>query len=239
MHYLQRLAGQMRSAIEKYNMIQPNDSIMVGVSGGKDSVALLAGLSSLRSYYPKPFSLKAVTLDPCFDGVETDYSPIAQLCDSLEVDYQIERVPLGELLFGEQKQQNPCSLCARIRRGVLHNASLAADCNKIALGHHFDDAVETFFLNLLNGGRIGCFSPVTFLDRKKITLIRPLVFVEERDVSAAVRQEGLPIVKSRCPVDGCTARQDIKLLIRSLEKDYKHLRTKVLGAMQRSGLDGW
>lgn len=239
MHYMQRLAGQMRSAIEKYKMIDPGDSIMVGVSGGKDSVALLAGLSSLRSYYPKPFSLKAVTLDPCFGGEQTDYSPIAQLCDTLEVPYHVEHVPLGELLFGEQKQQNPCSLCARIRRGVLHNASLAAGCNKIALGHHFDDAVETFFLNLLNGGRIGCFSPVTFLDRKKITLIRPLIFVEERDVSAAVRQERLPIVKSRCPVDGCTARQDVKLLIRSLEKDYKHLRTKVLGAMQRSGLDGW
>lgn len=239
MHYMQRLAGQMRSAIEKYNMIESGDSIMVGVSGGKDSAALLTGLSSLRSYYPKPFSLKAVTMDPCFEGEEADYSPISQLCERLEVPYHVERVPLGQLLFGEEKQQNPCSLCARIRRGVLHNASLAAGCNKIALGHHFDDAVETFFLNLLNGGRIGCFSPVTFLDRKKITLIRPLIFVEERDVSAAVRQESLPIVKSRCPVDGCTARQDIKLLIRSLEKDYKHLRTKVLGAMQRSGLDGW
>ncbi len=239
MHYMQRLAGQMRSAIEKYKMIEPGDSIMIGVSGGKDSVALLAGLSSLRSYYPKPFSLKAVTLDPCFGGEQTDYSPIAHLCERLEVPYQIERVPLGELLFGQQKQQNPCSLCARIRRGVLHNASLAAGCNKIALGHHFDDAVETFFLNLLNGGRIGCFSPVTFLDRKKITLIRPLIFVEERDVSAAVRQERLPIVKSRCPVDGCTARQDVKLLIRSLEKDYKHLRTKVIGAMQRSELNSW
>ncbi|MCI8360878.1 MAG: tRNA 2-thiocytidine biosynthesis protein TtcA [Clostridiales bacterium] len=234
---MQKLMSVMRSAMEKYNMIQPGDRIAVGVSGGKDSVTLLAALCEMRRYYPVPYDLEAVTLDMGFGGA--GYGELRELCRRLRVRYTVKETGIGPLIFETRKEENPCSLCARMRRGALHDTAKALSCNKIALGHHMDDAVETFYLNLFNGGRIGCFQPVTYLSRKDLTMIRPMALAFERDVIRASRKRRLPVVKSACPADGVTDRQKVKELIRTLEKDYDRLRVKTLGALQRAGVDGW
>lgn len=234
---MQKLMSVMRAAMEKYEMIQPGDRIAVGVSGGKDSVTLLTALAEMRRFYPVPYQLEAVTLDMGFGG--TDYQPLQELCRRLRVRYTIKPTGIGPIIFESRKEENPCSLCARMRRGALHDAAKALSCNKIALGHHLDDAVETFYMNLFNGGRIGCFQPVTYLSRKDLTMIRPMVLAFERDVIRAGRKRNLPVVKNPCPADGVTHRQKMKDLIRGLEKDYDRLRIKTIGAMQRAGLDGW
>lgn len=236
---MQRIDGLMRSAIDQYRMIADGDRVAVGVSGGKDSVVLLTSLARLRAYLPQRFELVALTMDPCFGGECTDYTPIARLCGELGVEYVLKRTKLGQIVFEERKEPNPCSLCAKLRRGILHNMAKEAGCNRLALGHHFDDAAETFMMNLLCGGKIGCFSPVTWLDRKELFLIRPMIFVEERMIRSAAKREALPVVKSKCPVDGDTKRQEIKDLLWHLEKDYDRLRIKIVGAMQRAGIDGW
>ena len=236
---MDKLTGRVRAAVEKYQLIEEGDRIAVGVSGGKDSLFLLCALAELSQYYPKHFSVVAVTADPCFGGVPGEYSQIQGLCDSLGVPYIIRKTYLGPLIFEERKEENPCSLCARMRRGILHNICVEEGISKLALGHHFDDAVQTFFMNLFYGGKIGCFSPKTYLSRKKITVIRPLVFCEEREITGAARRLALPIVKSACPADGVTARKDTADLVKQLEKQFPHLRAKVLGAMQRANLDGW
>ena len=234
---MQKLMSVMRSAMEKYRMVEAGDRIAVGVSGGKDSVTLLAALAEMRRFYPVPYELEAVTLDMGFGG--TDYRELRELCHRLQVRYTIKETGIGRLIFEERKEENPCSLCARMRRGALHDLAKSLGCNKIALGHHLDDAVETFYMNLLDGGRIGCFQPVTYLSRKDLTMIRPMVLAFERDVIRACRKRNLPIVKSACPADGVTERQKIKELIRTLEKDYDRLRIKTLGAMQRANIDEW
>ena len=179
---MDKLTGRVRAAVQKYDLIDEGDKIAVGVSGGKDSLFLLCALAELSHYYPKHYTVTAVTADPCFGGVPGDYSQVQRLCDSLSVPYIIRKTDLGPLIFEERKEENPCSLCARMRRGILHNLCLELGLNKLALGHHFDDAVQTFFMNLFYGGKIGCFSPKTFLSRKQITVIRPLVFCEEREI---------------------------------------------------------
>lgn len=236
---MDKLTGRVRAAVQKYDLIDEGDKIAVGVSGGKDSLFLLCALAELSHYYPKHYTVTAVTADPCFGGVPGDYSQVQRLCDSLSVPYIIRKTDLGPLIFEERKEENPCSLCARMRRGILHNLCLELGLNKLALGHHFDDAVQTFFMNLFYGGKIGCFSPKTFLSRKQITVIRPLVFCEEREIRGAARRLDLPVVKSACPADGVTARKDTADLIRGLEKQFPDLRQKVMGAMQRAGIDGW
>lgn len=236
---MQRILGQVRAAVERYQMIEKGDRIAVGVSGGKDSLVLLCALAQLRSFYPEPFELTAVTVDPGFGGEPADYSSIEELCRRLRVRYQIRRSSLSKIIFEERQEKNPCSLCARMRRGMLHNMAKENGCNKIALGHHFDDAVETFFLNLFYGGKLGCFSPKSYLSRKELTLIRPMIFCEEAQLRSAANRNRLPIVKSRCPADGDTSRQEIKELLKTLEKTYPDLKAKVMGAMQRADLDGW
>lgn len=235
----QRLLSLARAAIQRYEMILPGDHIAVGVSGGKDSVALLVVLARLRAFFPAPFTLTAVTLDPCFDGVETDYTPVTRLCESLGVPHLVRRTRLWEVVFRERREPNPCSLCARMRRGALHRAAAQAGCNAVALGHHLDDVAETVWMNLLDGGSFGCFSPCCTLDRRQLRLIRPLVFAREREVAAAVRREGLPVVKSRCPADGCTNRQQTKELLASLSDRYGPVCDKLLRALQKAGVDGW
>ncbi len=236
---MQKLLGQMRCAIDRYDMIQEGDRIAVGVSGGKDSVALLAGLAALRRFYPAHFTVTAVTLDPCFGGVETDYSAIALLCEELGVAYRLRRTQLGSIIFETRKEKNPCSLCARMRRGMLHDEAKAAGCNKIALGHHMDDAAETLMMNLLGGGTIECFAPVSYLSRKELTMIRPLIFSREREIASLAVRKQLPTVKSRCPVDGATHRQRVKELLDTLEPQYAPLREKLVGALQRGRISGW
>ena len=229
----------MRSAIVKYSMIMPNDNIGVGLSGGKDSMVLLIALAHLRNYLDIPFKITAITADPQFNGIKGDYTQCEELCDKLNVPYIIKRTHLAEIIFNQRKEDNPCSLCARMRRGILHNICIEQGCNRLALGHHFDDAVQTFFMNLFEGGHIGCFSPVTYLSKKQLWLIRPMIFVEERDIKGAVRRNNIPTIKSNCPVDGNTTRNHYKELILQLEKQHPKLRKKVMGAMQRSHLDGF
>ena len=236
---MKKLLSLTRAAVDKYNMIEAGDKIAVGVSGGKDSLALLYALAKLRDFYPKPFSLVAITLDYQFNGVAEDYTAIEALCKKLQVEYIVRRTNLWEVIFKTRKEKNPCSLCAKMRRGLLHDTAVANGCNKVALGHHLDDAAETFLMNLLNGGKIGCFSPVSYLSNKKLYLIRPLIFAYEKDVAAAARRANLPVVKSRCPMDKVSNRQNMKELLKSLEKEYPAVRKKIVGALERSHIDNW
>lgn len=233
------LIGLVRAAIDSYNMIDKNDRIAVCVSGGKDSVFLLYALAQLRAYYPKHFDLIALTIDLCFNQVETDFSSIDKLCNKLKVEYIIKRSNLGELIFNIRKESNPCSLCSRIRKGIINNIAKAYGCNKIALGHNMDDAIETFFMNILNCGNISCFSPISHLSRKDIFMIRPLIFCEESKINSFVANHSFPIIKSTCPANGKTQRQKTKELVSYLENDYNDFKKKVIGAMQRSDISGW
>ena len=236
---MQKLLSYMRSACQQYDMIKDGDRIAVGVSGGKDSMALLVAMANLRIFYPAKFELVAITLDPRFGGEDADYSEIEELCKKLEVEYIIKRTQLAEVIFDIRKESNPCSLCARMRRGALHDAAKAAGCNKIALGHHLDDVAETFIMNLFNGGTLDCFMPVTYLSRKDIYMIRPMIFARESDCARVARRENLPVVKSKCPADGTTERQEVKEFLNSLEKKYGNVREKILGAMQRKEINGY
>ena len=236
---MQKLLSYMRSACQQYEMIKEGDRIAVGVSGGKDSMALLAAMADLRLFYPEKFELVAITLDPRFGGEDADYSAIEEFCRERNIEYIIKRTQLAEVIFDIRKESNPCSLCARMRRGALHDAAKAAGCNKIALGHHLDDVAETFIMNLFNGGTLDCFMPVTYLSRKDIYMIRPMIFARESDCARVVRKGDLPIVKSKCPADGTTERQEVKEFLNSLEKKYGNVREKILGAMQRKGINGY
>ena len=236
---MQKLLSYMRSACQQYDMIKDGDRIAVGVSGGKDSMALLAAMADLRRFYPQKFELVAITLDPRFGGEDADYSAIEEFCKEHEIEYIIKRTQLAEVIFDIRKESNPCSLCARMRRGALHDAAKAAECNKIALGHHLDDVAETFIMNLFNGGTLDCFMPVTYLSRKDIYMIRPMIFARESDCARVCRRGNLPIVKSKCPADGTTERQEVKEFLNSLEKKYGNVREKILGAMQRKEINGY
>lgn len=236
---MQQIMSQMRAAIDKYHLIESGDRIAVGVSGGKDSLVLLCTLANIRKFLPTPFEIIAVTVDPCFHDVQTDFSQVEELCRRLQIKYVIRRSQLGNIIFEERKEKNPCSLCARMRRGILHDMSKELGCNKLALGHHFDDAVQTFFMNLFYGGKIGCFSPKSYLSRKNLYLIRPMVFCEETKIQSAVQRYRLPVIKSECPADGHTCRQSMQDLIKNLETQFPDLRTKVMGALQRADIDGW
>ena len=236
---MQRLEGLMRKAIQDYDMIQPGDRICVGVSGGKDSVALTVALGHLRAYLGIPFEVAAVTLDPRFGGVETDYSPLEHLFASQNIPYEIRRTEIGRIVFDLRKEPNPCALCAKFRRGILHNTAKELGCNKVALGHHLDDAIETFYMNLWREGRIGCFSPVTYLSRKDITMIRPMLLANESDVRHAVRDAELPVIKTLCPADGVTVREDTKNFVKQMSREDPAFRQKTLHALQTSGIDGW
>ena len=234
---MQQLLGRVRRCIEDYRMIEAGDRIAVGVSGGKDSLVTLLALTRLRRFLPTPFTLEAITLE--MGMPEMDYTPVAQLCEALDVPYTRINVPVYEILFEERKEKNPCSLCAKLRRGSLNTALTERGISKIALGHHYDDAVETLMMNLLFEGRIGCFQPVTFLDRTGVTQIRPLLYCHEEEIQRIANREKLPIVHNTCPIDGHSRRQEVKELLASMEKTYPDLKQKIFGAMQRYPLYGW
>ncbi|MDY5972332.1 MAG: ATP-binding protein [Butyricicoccus sp.] len=234
---MQKLLSYTRRAIDHYHMIEAGDRIAVGVSGGKDSLALLVALANLRKFYPKPYEVVAITLEMGYE--EMDFSAVQALCDSLGVAYIRVPTQIKQIVFDIRKEPSPCSLCAKLRRGALHEAALAAGCRKVALGHHFDDVVETYMLSLVYEGRISCFKPVTYLDRKGITLIRPLLYTPEYYIRSFARRMELPIVENPCPADGNTKRQEVKELLRSLEQTHKGLRERIFGAIQRYPLDGW
>ena len=231
--------SRIRAAMEKYNMIEDGDRIAVGLSGGKDSVALLAALAEMRRFYPKKFDVIAITVDMRFDNTDTDFSLLEEFCKRIDVPFVVKRTELADIIFNIRKESNPCSLCAKMRRGILHDVAVENGCNKVALGHHMDDAVETFFMNLLKGGNISSFFPVTYMSRKDLYIIRPMVLASESLVAGAVKHSDLPVVKSKCPMDKTSEREKTKELVRMLNKEYPQLREKVIGALQRRGLDNW
>ncbi len=234
---LNDFTGIIRKAVDDYNMIEDNDKIAVGVSGGKDSLLLLLALKHLQSYYPKHFELEAITIELGFEGM--DFTPVREMCAELDIPYTCLKTDIKEIVFDVRKEDNPCSLCAKLRRGSLNTALGELGISKIALGHHFDDAVETMLMNLLFEGRIGCFQPVTYLDRSGITQIRPLLYCHEDQVRRTAEKLKLPVVHNPCPANGSTRRQEVKELLASLEEKYPNLRQKIFGAVQRYPLYGW
>jgi tRNA 2-thiocytidine biosynthesis protein TtcA len=234
---MQKMMGLMRSCIDDYYMIESGDRVAVGVSGGKDSLTLLVVLAALREYYPQPFTLEAVTVDMGLGGM--DFSGVDNLCREKGIPYTLVHTEIGRIIFDYRREQNPCSLCAKMRRGALHDVLLAHGCNKIALGHHFDDAAETFLMNLFYEGRIGCFEPVTYLSRTGITQIRPMLYIGEKAIANFAEREHLPVVHNTCPADKHTKRQEVKELLASLQTQYPDLKTKILHSMQRLPLPQW
>ena len=237
MNELKRLLSFVRRAVDDYSMINDGDVIGVGVSGGKDSLALLETLATMRRFYPKKYEIKAITIDMGFESA--DFSPIKNFCDKIDVEFKTVKTEISKIVFDVRKESNPCSLCAKMRRGALHLAAKELGCNKVALGHHFDDAVETFIMNLFFEGRIGCFSPVTYLSNRDITLIRPLIYAEERDVRYFANKRNLPVYKNPCPEDRNTERENIKLLLANIEKGNKGLRHRIFHAICKGNIDGF
>ena len=229
--------SHVRRCCEDYEMIKSGDRIAVGVSGGKDSLVLLTALAEMRRFYPEPYELEAVTIDP--GTADMDFSPVTAYCEKLGVRHTIIETHLKEIVFDIRQETNPCSLCAKMRRGALHDAALELGCRTIALGHNRDDAVETFIMSQIYEGRISCFRPATYLDRKKVNVIRPLLYVPEKMVRNCANRLELPIVVNTCPANGNTKRQETKDLIRELERNNPGLSERLFGAMQRLPLDGW
>ena len=234
---MQKLLSQLRKCVRDYQMLSPGDRVAVGVSGGKDSLALLRLLAELRDHSAVPFELLAVTLDMGYE--EMDFSPVADLCARLQVPYTLRRTQIREIVFDIRKEENPCALCAKLRRGILNETAVALGANKVALGHHYDDTVETFALSLIYEGRISCFLPVTYLDRTGLTLIRPMLYLHEKTIRNFAERENLPVVHNPCPADKNTKREDVKALLYELEGRYPGLKDNIFGGLQRSPLPGW
>ena len=231
---MQKLMGLVRRCIEDYEMVRPGERIAVGVSGGKDSLVLLYVLAGLRQY--SDFTLEAITIDM---GLGMDYTPVEALCKQLDVPYTVVKTQIGPIIFDHRKEKNPCSMCSKMRRGALNQAILEQGIHKIALGHHYDDAVETFLMSLIYEGRISCFQPVTDLDRTGVIQIRPMLYVHEKTVDNFAKKMELPVIENRCPVDKTTKREEIKQLIYDLSATYPDLKERVFGAMQRLPLPEW
>ncbi len=233
---MQRILSYMRKAIEEYNMIEENDKIAVCLSGGKDSITLLHAFKALQRFYPKKFELIAISINPGFEFFDTTL--LQNLCDNLEIPLFIEKTHAKEIVFDIRKEKNPCSLCANLRRGAINSVAVREGCNKIALGHNQDDVLETFLLNLFYTGSIGTFSPVSHMDRTGITLIRPLVYTPEKETKRFVKKNNLTVMPKVCPMDGTSKREDMRLMIFSLQKNIPMIRANLFGAIQRN-LPDW
>lgn len=234
---LQHLLSYVRRAVDDYHMIEEGDRIAVGISAGKDSLALLLALRHLQYFYPNKFELEAITISLGFDNF--DLTEVIAFCEKLGVRYTVHETEIAKIVFDERKESNPCSLCAKMRKGALNDVAKSLGCNKIALGHNQDDINETLLMSLFYEGRIHTMSPVTYLDRMDLTMIRPLIYVPEKDIKYFAKKEALPVVKSPCPADGNTKRETTKNLIYTLEKDIPRLSARLFGAIERSPLDGW
>ena len=237
MEGMKRVLSHVRRAVDDYKMIKDGDRVAVGVSAGKDSLTLLCALAELRRFYPEKFELIAITVDMGFEGV--DFEPIRKLCEALGVEYHIVPTQISKIIFDVRKEKNPCSLCAKMRRGALYSYAREIGCGAVALGHHFDDVVETFMLNLFYEGRLGCFQPVTYLSNTQINMIRPMIYMPEKDVRYFAGKAELPVCKSPCPADGNTEREEMKQLLARLERENKGLRYRIFGAIQRGEVDGF
>lgn len=234
---LQQLLSFTRKAVDEYQMIEAGDKIAVGISGGKDSLTLLYALAGLRRFYPKPFDLIAITVDLGYEKFHTE--KIEALCKELDVPYHVVKTDIARILFDERKESNPCSLCAKMRKGTLNEAVKKLGCNKVAYAHHKDDIVETMILSLIFEGRFHSFSPKSYLDRMDLTVIRPMMYVNEADVIGFQRKYELPVEKSRCPVDGLTKRQYAKDLIHQLELDHPGAKQRMFTAIINGNIEGW
>jgi len=234
---LNEFTGTVRRAVDDYDMIQEGDRVAVGVSGGKDSMLLLLALNHLKSFYPKHFELSAVTIELGFEGM--DFTPVKDMCAQLNIPYACLKTDIKEIVFDVRREDNPCSLCAKMRRGALNDYLRENGIGKLALGHHFDDAVETFMMSLLFEGRISCFRPVTYLDRSGVTQIRPLVYAGEQKIANLAQALELPVVENPCPQDKASKRWEIKQMLKTMSVDYPDMKSKIFGAMQRQPLPGW
>ena len=235
---LQLKIGRLfHKALRDYRLIDDGDKVLVGLSGGKDSLTLLVLLAELKKFYPRPFQLEAFSVDMGLGGM--DFSPVGELCQRLGVPFHKIDTQIGPVLFEYRREKNPCSLCAKMRRGALGKAITEAGIHKIALGHHHDDAVETFLMSLIYEGRISCFEPVTYLDRSGVTQIRPMLYIPEQAVAHFAERYQLPVVHNTCPADKHTKREEIKDLVYELNGRYPGLKDKVFGAMQRYPLPKW
>ena len=234
---LQEVMGLARRAIDDYDMIDENDKIAIGLSGGKDSLTMLHALYNLKRYYPKKFDIMAITIHPGSDTFKTD--ELEKLCDELGIEYVIYNSNITKVVFDIRKEKNPCSLCANMRRGMLNSIAIEHGCTKIALAHHMDDVIETFLMSILLNGKVHTFSPVTYLSRSDVKVIRPFIYVPEKDIRATARKLNYPVVGKCCPMDGYTKREYTKNLIHTLSKDIPKVKSHIFGAIKRSNIKGW
>lgn len=234
---LQQLLSYTRKAVDDYQMIEDGDHIAVGISGGKDSLTLLYALHGLKRFYPKNFTLSAITVDLGYEKFDTE--PLRALCEELEVPYTVVKTEIAHILFDERKESNPCSLCAKMRKGALNDAVKEMGCNKVAYAHHKDDIIETMLLSLIFEGRFHSFSPKTYLDRMDLTVIRPMMYVDEMDVIGFQHKNNLPVAKSRCPIDGFTKREYAKDLVKQLNMEHPGARNRMFTAILNGNISGW
>ena len=234
---MQKILGQMRKAVEEFHMIEEGDRIAVALSGGKDSITLLMALKNLQHFYPKKFELIAITVNPGFEFFDT--SILYDICKEIDVELVVAESHIKEIVFDIRKEKNPCSLCANLRRGILNTTAIEHNCNKIALGHNEDDVLETFLMNVLYTGNISTFAPVSYMDRSKMTLIRPLIYVSEKQTNSFIKPKEITIMPKACPMDGFSKREEIKQLLYNLSKQIPHVRANMYGAIKRSKIKGW
>ena len=234
---MQKILGYLRKAIENYNMIEEGDKIAVGLSGGKDSITLLMGLKALQRFYPKHFNIIAVSVNPGFEFFDTTF--LQNICKNIGVEYIEVESHIKEIVFDIRKEKNPCSLCANLRRGILNSTAIEHNCNKIALGHNEDDVLETFFLNMLYAGNLSTFAPISYMDRSKITLIRPLVYASEKEIKKFIKRANITVMPKNCPMDGTSKREYMKDLLYKFTVEIPNVRANLMGAIKRAEINGW
>jgi len=234
---MQRMLSYIRKAVDEYNMIDEKDKIAVGLSGGKDSITLLMGLKALQRFYPKKFEVIAISVNPGFEFFNSEF--LKETCEKIGVEYIEEKSNIKQIVFDIRNEKNPCSLCANLRRGILNSTAIREGCNKIALGHNEDDVLETFFLNLLYGGNINTFAPTSYMDRSKVTLIRPLIYAPEKSIRTFVKKNNIEVMPKVCPMDGVSKREDMKEMLWKFQKEIPNVKANIYGAIKRSNIKGW
>ena len=234
---MQKILGYLRKAIENYNMIEEGDKIAVALSGGKDSITLLMGLKALQRFYPKHFDIIAISVNPGFEFFNSDF--LIDICSKIDVQFVEAKSHIKEIVFDIRKEKSPCSLCANLRRGILNSTAIEYGCNKLALGHNEDDVLETFFLNMLYAGNLSTFAPVSYMDRSKITLIRPLIYTPEKEIKKFIKRENINVMPKNCPMDGISKREDMKEMLYKLSLKIPNVRANLMGSIKRANINGW
>lgn len=234
---MQKILGYLRKAIEHYNMIEEGDKIAVGLSGGKDSIALLKGLKALQKFYPKHFELIAISVNPGFESFDSEF--LKATCSEIDVEFVEAKSDIKEIVFDIRKEKNPCSLCANLRRGILNSTAIEYGCNKLAIGHNEDDVLETFFLNMLYAGNLNTFAPVSYMDRSEITLIRPLIYAPEKEIKKFIKRQNITVMPKVCPMDGTSKRETMKDMLYKLTVEIPNVRANLMGAIKRAQINGW